>query len=133
MGDDMFKVRGVSGCNIDAPPNNGQCLQRFEYVGLSGKRGYGLQTCDKELHKQVCLESAKLGLQVMTKASGGAAIDMCLNNYEEVNEEVPIKGLRWMIQHCPVGGKENAEQCLFPKNTGLVHVKLVGSKGAAYV
>lgn len=133
MGDDMFKVRGVSGCNIDAPPNNGQCLQRFEYIGLSGKSGYGVQTFDKELHKQVCLESAKLGLQVMTKASGGGAIDMCLENYEEVNEEVPIKGLRWMMQHCPFISKENVEQCRRLGVIPLVHTNFLWNNGSSYV
>lgn len=133
MGDDTFKVRGVAGLNIDAPPNNGQCLQRFEYVGITGERGYGLQTCDKEVHKQVCLESAKLGLQVLTKASGGGAIDMCLENYDEVNEEVPIRGLRWMMQHCPFISKENVEQCRRLGVIPLVHSNFLWSKGAAYV
>ena len=69
----------------------------------------------------------------MTKASGGAAIDMCLENYEEINKEVPIRGLRWMMQHCPFPSKENAEQCRRLGVIPLVHSNFLWNSGSAYV
>ena len=43
-------------------------------------------------------------------ASGGAAVDLTLNGWEEVNRQIPIAGMRWNLIHAQAPSKTNYEQ-----------------------
>jgi predicted amidohydrolase YtcJ len=45
------------------------------------------------------------------QCAGGAAIDKILGMYDEIDREIPIRGKRWVIEHCQFPSPENMATC----------------------
>lgn len=116
-GDIQFRIEGGGEFGIDGGTNSGSALQRFQYVGGTGVLWYGVQKVSQEKFTQVSLLCAKYNFRMNVHASGGAAIDLTLNAWEEVNKQIPITDRRWSIHHVQAPSKKNFEQI---KNLGVV-------------
>ena len=117
IGDIQLRIEGGGEFGIDGGTNSGSAFQRFMYVGSTGKLYYGDQKVTQEKFTQVSLLCAKNNFRMNVHASGGAAIDLTLNAWEEVNRQIPITERRWSIHHAQAPSKKNFEQI---KRLGVV-------------
>ena len=97
-GDDWLRVGGVK-LGVDGGFEGG--LMRDPYEEPWGEEGtfYGLQTVPREPFIETVRELHRAGWRVATHAVGDAAIDLVLDAYEVANEDAPVTGLRWVIEH----------------------------------
>ena len=97
-GDDWLRVGGVK-LGVDGGFEGG--LMRDPYEEPWGEEGtfYGLQTVPREPFIETVSELHRAGWRVATHAVGDAAIDLVLDAYEVANEDAPVTGLRWVIEH----------------------------------
>jgi predicted amidohydrolase YtcJ len=109
FGDDMLKIGGIK-MVLDGGAGIGTCLQRFKYVGATGKEWYGPQVIPTDTWRNACLSAAKNDLRVAVHDTGGGAIDTVLKVWEEINKEIPITDKRWVNVHCQFASQENMEQ-----------------------
>lgn len=110
IGDNMLRVEGAGEFGIDGGTGSGSAFQRFQYVGGAGKLSYGDQKVSQERFTQISLLCAQYNLRMNVHASGGAALDLTLNAWEEVNKQIPITEKRWNIHHVQAPSKANFEQ-----------------------
>jgi predicted amidohydrolase YtcJ len=115
-GDQWVRIGGVK-LGVDGGFEGG--LMRDPYVEPWGEGGsfYGLQTMDRSSYLAMVQEFNRLGWRIATHAVGDAAIDLVLDVYEQVNQEIPLLGRRWAIEHAFIS---NEDQVLQMKNLGLV-------------
>jgi predicted amidohydrolase YtcJ len=59
----------------------------------------GLQTVPTDVFTESVRALHRAGWRVATHAVGDAAIDLVLDAYEVANDDSPIDGLRWVIEH----------------------------------
>lgn len=110
FGDDLLKFGGL-GYSFDSATAIGACLMREPYVGARGHAWTGIQhTTDERFHDGL-LKAARAGLRVQVQCAGGAAIDKVLAMFESIDREIPIKGKRWVIEHCQFPSAENMRLC----------------------
>ncbi|MBI4523678.1 MAG: amidohydrolase [Deltaproteobacteria bacterium] len=110
VGDELLRIEGAGEFGIDGGTGSGSAFQRFQYVGAAGKRSFGDQKVTQEKFTEVSLLCAKYNFRMNIHASGGAAVDLTLNGWEEVNRQIPIGGLRWNLIHAQAPSKINYEQ-----------------------
>ncbi len=116
FGDDLLKFGGL-GYSFDSATAIGACLMREPYVGARGTKWQGVQHTSDEKFYDGLRRAARAGLRLQVQAAGGLAIDKVLGMMEEINREIPIKGKRWVIEHCQFPSKANLEVC---KRLGIV-------------
>lgn len=110
FGDDFLKFGGL-GFSFDSASAIGASLMRQPYPGARGYPWKGIQHTSDELFKTILRKAAGANLRVQVQCSGDAAIDKVLAIYEEINREIPIKGKRWVIEHCQFPSRENMNLC----------------------
>lgn len=98
VGDDWLRVGGVK-LGVDGGFEGG--WMREPYVEPWGEGGtfHGLQTVPRDVFVESVRELHAAGWRVATHAVGDAAIDLVLDAYEAADEDLPIEGRRWVIEH----------------------------------
>jgi predicted amidohydrolase YtcJ len=110
FGDDLLKFGGL-GFSFDSASAIGASLMREPYVGARGTLWKGVQLTSDENFKSILWNAARANLRVQVQCAGGAAIDKILGMYEEIDREIPIRGKRWVIEHCQFPSPENMAAC----------------------
>jgi predicted amidohydrolase YtcJ len=83
----------------------------------TGYRGI-LRGWDKESLKMVMRSAHKYGVRMFVHCVGDAALDLALDAMDEVDDELPLLGLRWTLEHAGLKPTErNLEQA---KRLGVV-------------
>lgn len=111
FGDDLLKFGGL-GYSFDSATAIGACLMRKPYVGARGHEWTGIQLTSDEVFLDGLRKAARAGLRVQVQCAGGAAIDKVLGMFEAIDREIPIKGKRWVIEHCQFPSAENMQTCV---------------------
>jgi len=132
FGDDTLKVGGIK-LVMDGGAGIGTCLQRFKYQSAEGIESHGIQLIPVERFSELSLLAAKNNLRMAVHDTGGRAIDIVLDTWEEVNKEFPIADKRWVNVHCQFPSKKNMKQVkklgsLIPTQTIFLH-----TMGSGYV
>ncbi|MGE4240782.1 amidohydrolase [Ramlibacter sp.] len=141
FGDDLLKFGGL-GLGFDSAAAIGACCMREPYNGPKGQLWNGVQLVRDVAYEDIVRRCARAGVRVQTLCAGGAAIDKVMATYKSVNEEIPIRGLRWTIQHCQFPSAENMRDCrelgVIPTTSanflwlyGSVYLRAFGEKIAA--
>lgn len=110
FGDDVLKFGGL-GFSFDSATAIGASLMREPYLGARGHMWNGIQLTKDEIFRDILRKAAQAGLRVQVQCAGGAAIDKVLGMYAEIDREFPIKGKRWVIEHCQFPSRENMALC----------------------
>ena len=126
-GDDWLKVGGVK-LLVDGGFEGGH--MEMPYQEPFGKNGTfsGLTVVPRSNFIEVVKEVNRLGWRISTHAVGDAAVAQVLEAYEQANEEHPIAGKRWTIEH---GFVVHPQQIAEMKKLGLIlsvqdHLYLAG-------
>lgn len=109
FGDDMLKIGGIK-LVMDGGAGIGTCLQRFKYLSAEGIESHGIQLIPVERFSELSLLAAKNNLRMAVHDTGGGAIDIVLDTWEEVNKQFPIANKRWVNVHCQFPTKKNMKQ-----------------------
>lgn len=110
FGDDLLRFGGL-GFSFDSASAIGASLMREPYLGARGTMWTGVQLTSDETFKAILWNAARANLRVQVQCAGGAAIDKILAMYEEIDREIPIRGKRWVIEHCQFPSPENMATC----------------------
>jgi predicted amidohydrolase YtcJ len=110
FGDDLLRYGGL-GYSFDSATAIGACLMREPYVGARGHAWTGVQHVTDEIFLDGLLRAARANLRVQVQCAGGGAIDKVLSMFETIDREIPIKGKRWVIEHCQFPSAANMETC----------------------
>jgi predicted amidohydrolase YtcJ len=110
FGDDLLKFGGL-GFSFDSASAIGASLMRQPYVGARGTMWTGVQLTTDETFEAILWNAARANLRVQVQCAGGAAIDKVLGIYERIDREIPIRGKRWVIEHCQFPSPENMATC----------------------
>lgn len=97
-GDAWLRIGGVK-LGVDGGFEGGLMREAYEEPWGEGGTFYGLQTVPREPFIESVRELHRNGWRVATHAVGDAAIDLVLDAYEIANEDAPLEGLRWVIEH----------------------------------
>ncbi|WP_425153065.1 amidohydrolase [Candidatus Palauibacter sp.] len=97
-GDAWLRVSGVK-LGVDGGFEGGLMREPYEEPWGEGGTFHGLQTVPSDRYIETVRELHQQGWRVATHAVGDAAIDLVLDGYEAANEDAPIDGLRWVIEH----------------------------------
>lgn len=100
FGDDMLKISGIK-MLLDGGVETALLKDPYKIVhGEQEKEGYyGVQVLKTDTLRESCRLAAQHGWHVETHAVGDAAIELLVDTYGEINEEIPIKDLRWTVMH----------------------------------
>lgn len=110
FGDDLLKFGGL-GFSFDSASAIGASLMRQPYLGARGTMWTGVQLTSDETFEAILWSAARANLRVQVQCAGGAAIDKVLGMYERIDREIPIRGKRWVIEHCQFPSPENMATC----------------------
>jgi predicted amidohydrolase YtcJ len=110
FGDDLLKFGGL-GFSFDSATAIGASLMREPYLGARGHMWNGIQLTKDAIFSDILVKAARAGLRVQVQCAGGAAIDKVLGMFAEIDREIPIKGKRWVIEHCQFPSRENMALC----------------------
>jgi predicted amidohydrolase YtcJ len=135
FGDDVFRIAGIK-VVMDGGIETAWMKDRYLVFGLQqpNPNFYGVQVTPTDVFKNVCLAAAQNGWQVRTHGVGDQAIETIINTYEWVNSQVPIKDLRWTVEHCFLPTQESLDKM---KSMGILipvqdHPVLLGSNMVNY-
>lgn len=140
FGDDRLKFGGL-GFSFDSATAIGASLMREPYLGARGHMWNGIQLTQDETFREILQKVARAGLRVQVQCAGGAAIDKVLGMFAGIDREIPIKGKRWVIEHCQFPSLENMALCrelgVIPTSTtnflwnyGSIYLRSFGEKTA---
>jgi predicted amidohydrolase YtcJ len=115
FGDDWLRVAGLK-VFIDGGVGIGTALMREPYHTASGEHSCGVQVIPTEKFLGVLRLANKYGLRMAQHDSGGAAIDLVLDCYEQANAELPIAERRYVLVHCQ-----------FPTAANMAAIKRLGA------
>ena len=90
LGDEWLRVAGLH-AEADPPPEDAIRARAMPYTGWAGF-GYGAGLPRAQV-KTMLLAAARHGIRVVSAGTG------LLDLYEEVDREMPIRDLRWVIAH----------------------------------
>lgn len=111
-GDDYFSIGGIKTL-ADGGVEAAWMKEPYEIVaGMQLDPEYrGIQIYEGEARKKEFMDILKLvaenGLQIQVHVAGDAAIEFVVNSYEEINEVISIKDLRWIVMHVMYPTKES--------------------------
>jgi predicted amidohydrolase YtcJ len=105
MGDDMLRVGGIK-MHVDGGIEGALLRQPYAI----DPNYCGQYSTPRETLKAVTLLAAELGWNVGVHACGGAAMDLLLEIYEEVDREIPLYGKRFGLLHGFHPTEENFEK-----------------------
>jgi predicted amidohydrolase YtcJ len=112
-GDGMFRSDEIGETGLD-----GAELTAFLEHGYPGKPDYrGLQKVPTPQFEKFAALVAKYGYRLRPHAVGDAAIDEALDAFEYANQQTPITGRRWMIDHAFLLGPQHYARV---KRLGLI-------------
>ena len=143
FGDDMLKISGIK-MLLDGGVETAFLKEPYQIVhGEQEKEGYhGVQVLSTEALTACCQQAAKLGWHLETHAVGDAAIELLVDTYEKVNQDFPIKGLRWSVMHIFLPTQQSIDKMKeigisatvqdHPTYLGANQVKYWGEKRGAY-
>jgi predicted amidohydrolase YtcJ len=115
FGDDHLKIGGIC-LSIDGPIWHGLANMRVPYRDPYGNMTQGLQLCSTDKLRRIAFLAAENDLRLHTCFGGDKAFDIALQVYDEVNQKIPIRDKRWVIEHCIVAHQDQIEKC---KELGL--------------
>lgn len=110
FGDDLLRYGGL-GYSFDSATAIGACLMREPYVGARGYAWNGVQHTPDDAFLEGLFRAARANLRVQVQCAGGGAIDKVLAMFETIDREIPIRGKRWVIEHCQFPSRENMATC----------------------
>ena len=84
---------------------------REPYCTASGTHSHGVQVLPTEKLLGLLRLAAKHGLRMAQHDSGGGAIDLVLDCYEQVNRETPLADRRWGPACRAVRRRAGARRC----------------------
>lgn len=94
-GDGMFRADGLAEVGLD-----GAELTALLRRGYPARPEYrGLEKVPTEQFKQFALAAARHGWRLGPHAVGDGAIDQAIAAFEYVDQQIPIRDRRWMIDH----------------------------------
>ena len=97
-GDDWLRIGGVK-MGVDGGFEGGLMRDPYEEPWGEGGTFYGLQTVPREPFIESVRILHEAGWRLATHAVGDAAIDLVLDAYEIANDDAPISGDRWVLEH----------------------------------
>jgi predicted amidohydrolase YtcJ len=115
FGDDWLRVAGLK-VFVDGGVGIGTALMREPYHTASGELSCGVQVIPTEKLVEVFRLANKYGLRMAQHDSGGAAIDLVLDCYEQINAERAIADRRFVLVHCQ-----------FPSEANMAAIKRLGA------
>jgi predicted amidohydrolase YtcJ len=132
-GDEWLRIGGMK-LGVDGGFEGGWMREPYAEPWGEGGTFRGVNTMRQAAYTDVVKELNRLGWRVATHAVGDAAIDEVLAAYEAANEEKPIAGRRWTIEH---GFIVQSDQFPRMKKLGLVisaqdHLYLAGPSLVSY-
>jgi len=106
FGDEWLRLHGVGELGIDQSTDG--MLLSWPYASLPpaarGDPAYqGIQRVSQETLNSIIDEVASAGWRPVIHAGGDVAIDMVLNAFEAYDARDPVKGRRWVVDHCHFG------------------------------
>ena len=106
-GDDWLRIGGIK-LGVDGGFEGG--LMRTPYAEPHGQHGTysGVQLVPAPEYRAVVAEIARLGWRPTTHAVGDAALDMVVEAYAAADQETPIAGKRWSVEHAFILRPEHA-------------------------
>jgi predicted amidohydrolase YtcJ len=133
QGDTWLRVDGIK-LAVDGGFEGGLMREPYEEPWGEGGRFRGLQTMERTRFTEVVRELNRRGWRVSTHAVGDAAIDLVLDAYSAANDERPIVGRRWTIEHAFIGRPDHLPRM---KTLGLAlsvqdHLYLAGPSLVKY-
>lgn len=97
-GDAWLRIGGVK-LGVDGGFEGGLMGEPYEEPWGENGSFRGLQTVPTDVFTESVRALHRAGWRVATHAVGDAAIDLVLDAYEVANDDSPIDGLRWVIEH----------------------------------
>lgn len=136
FGDDWLRVAGIK-VFVDGGVGIGTALMREPYQTATGGCSHGVQVVETDKLLAIFKLARKYGLRVAQHDSGGRAIDLVLDCYEQVHAEAPIDDRRWVMVHCQFPSAANmaairrlgavvVAQTVFLYSMGIGYVKYLG-------
>lgn len=98
IGNDWLRVGGIT-VSLDGPVQLGVAVMRTPYFGPFGETTEGVQMFSTQRLKELCLLAAKHDVRMNIQFAGSKTTDIGLEAIEYVNNQIPIKGRRWIFQH----------------------------------
>jgi hypothetical protein len=83
-----------------------------------------------DVYKRVMWQAARHGFRIHAEGAGRGSIGLMLETMAEINEEIPIKDRRFILEHCEFPTKEQIAEC---KRLGIIPTtttNFVWGKGA---
>ncbi len=115
FGDYHLKIGGIC-VSLDGPIWHGLAYMRKPYKDPYGNMTEGLLLCPIEKLRRIAFFAAENDLRMHTCFGGDRAFDIALQVYEEVNQKIPIREKRWVVEHCILAHQDQIEKC---KKLGL--------------
>jgi predicted amidohydrolase YtcJ len=123
LGDDMLRISGIHTAVGDSPLDD----IRKRASSNPGWAGYSVDSIlhsDRASLHGLILVSARAGLRVNGITHNAATLDEYLSALEKVNEEIPIRDLRFVLQHLSFVSDENLTRL---KELGIISVVVPGT------
>ena len=123
LGDDMLRISGIHTAVGDSPLDD----IRKRASSNPGWAGYSVDSIlhsDRASLHGLILASVRAGLRVNGITHNAATLDEYLSALEKVNEEIPIRDLRFVLQHLSFVSDENLARL---KELGIISVIVPGT------
>jgi len=123
LGDDMLRISGIHTTVGDSPQDD----IRKKASSNPGWAGYSVDSIlhnDRASLYDLVYASAKTGLRVNAITHNAATLDEYLSALEKVNEDIPIRDLRFVLQHLSFVSDENLARL---RKLGIISVVVPGT------
>jgi predicted amidohydrolase YtcJ len=136
FGDSSLKIGGLK-LIFDGGVGIGTALMREPFMTDSGKVSNGVQVISTEKFQEIVRLVSRYNLRLAQHDSGGKAIDMVLDVYDQIHNEQRIDDKRFVMVHCQFPTRENFDkirklgvvvvtQTTFLYSMGLRYLKYLG-------
>jgi predicted amidohydrolase YtcJ len=129
FGDDLVRIGGIT-VSVDGPIWLGLALMNEPYLDPSGRQTTGVQFIPTDKFKTIAMLAAKNNLRLNSCFGGDKAADITLEVFEEVDQEIPIRDRRWVIQHIQFPTQKQIDQCKKLRLSVTMSPNFEFSKGA---
>jgi predicted amidohydrolase YtcJ len=114
-GDDVIKILGVT-VSMDGAIQFGASLMNKPYLDPYGQMSNGSSSVSTEKLTEIARLAVKHDLRLNIQAAGDQAIDMAVQALEIVNNDTPLKGRGWVVEHVQHPSREHIAKL---KNLGI--------------